>query len=335
MVRYSKAQRPSSLPIQPFVLLPPAGKPQSQPLGSLLDQYISHKNTKPSSQPGFKCKGNRLLTHLRPSPLGSYGAILLEGPSSSDTCSTCTPSPEHFQSRRNWTHSSPYRPYSSTGFTFTSPKQAHISTIQSKSELTQVHSCHDQLFADLDQSYPSPGQAHSSPNQSQCKDSNKHSQGMAQICQDLICRFPEQKSPSPVLLTHSPDCPIDSHVATMSPSVIHTPHPDLLVSFSPDPPLPPHKRTPLTSIPKAGSAGSHYSLTAALSSVAHMSSLSALLQPLVSAGPSVKQHQQQHCDSFSLSDSWPPVEFCLSPEASYESLSISHLQRRGEGEEGA
>lgn len=118
-------------------------------------------------------------------------------------------------------------------------------------------------------------------------------------------------------------------------SCSHTHHPDLLVSFSPDPPLPPHKRTPLTSIPKAGSAGSHYSLTAALSSVAHMSSLSALLQPLVSAGPSVKQHQQQHCDSFSLSDSWPPVEFCLSPEASYESLSISHLQRRGEGEEGA
>nr|XP_046172969.1 AP-4 complex accessory subunit RUSC2-like isoform X1 [Oncorhynchus gorbuscha]XP_046172970.1 AP-4 complex accessory subunit RUSC2-like isoform X1 [Oncorhynchus gorbuscha]XP_046172971.1 AP-4 complex accessory subunit RUSC2-like isoform X1 [Oncorhynchus gorbuscha] len=329
VVRYSKAQRPSSLPIQPFVLLPPAGKPQSQPLGTLLDQYISHKNTKPSSQPGFKCQGNRLLTHLRPSPLGSYGAILLEGPSSSDTCSTCTPSPEHFQSRRNWTHSSPYRPYSSHGFTFTSPKQAHISTIQSNTELTQVHSCQDQLFADLDQSYPSPGQAHSNQNQSQCKDSSKRSQGMAQIYQDLIRRFPEQQSPRPVLLTHSPDCPIDSHVATMSPSASHTPHPDLLVSFSPDTPLPPHKRTPLTSIPKAGSAASHYSLTAALSSVAHMSSLSTLLQPLVLAGPSEKQHQQQHCDSFSLSDSWPPVEFCLSPEASYESLSISHLQRRG------
>ena len=27
----------------------------------------------------------------------------------------------------------------------------------------------------------------------------------------------------------------------------------------------------------------------------------------------------------------PPVEFSLSPETSYESLSISHLQRRGEG----
>ncbi|XP_021446737.2 iporin [Oncorhynchus mykiss] len=326
VVRYSKAQRPSSLPIQPFDLLPPAGKPQSQPLGSLLDQYISHKNTKPSSQPGFKCKGNRLLTHLRPSPLGSYGAILLEGPSSSDTCSTCTPSPEHFHSKCNWTHSSPY---SSHGCTFTSPKQAHISTIQSNTELTQVHSCQDQLFADLDQSYPSPGQAHSSPNQSQCKDSTKRSQGMAQICQDLIRRFPEQQSPRPVLLTHSPDFPIDSHVATMSSSASHTPHPDLLVSFSPDTPLPPQKRTPLTSIPKAGSAASHYSLTAALSSVAHMSSQSTLLQPLVLAGPSVKQHQQQHCDSFSLSDSWPPVEFCLSPEASYESLSISHLQRRG------
>ncbi|KAK6305381.1 hypothetical protein J4Q44_G00241610 [Coregonus suidteri] len=329
VVRYSKAQRPTSLPIQPFVLLPPAGKPQSQPLGSLLDQYISHKSTKPSSQPGFKCKGkgNRLLTHLRPSPLGSYGAIILEGPSSSDTCSTCTPSPERFQSRRNWTHSSPY---SSPGFTLTSPKQAQISTKQSNTELTQVHSCQDQLFADLDQSYPSPGQAHSSPKQSQRKDSIKRSQGMAQICQDLIHRFPEQKSPSPVLLTHSPHCPITSHVATMSPSASHTHHPDLLVSFSPDQPLPPHKGTPLTSVPKAGSAASHYSLTAALSSVAPLSSLSALLKPLVSAGPSVKQqHQQQHCDSFSLSDSWPPVEFCLSPEASYESLSISHLQRRG------
>ncbi|XP_031658267.1 iporin isoform X1 [Oncorhynchus kisutch] len=327
VVRYSKAQRPTSLPIQPFVLLPPAGKPQSQPLGSLLDQYISHKNTKPSfsSQPGSKCigKGNRLLTHLHPSPLGSYGAILLEGPSSSDTCSTCTPSPERFQSRLNWTHSSPYRPHTNLGLTSTSPKQSQTST-----KLTQAYSCQDQLYEDLDQIYPSPAQAHSSPNQSHCKDSIKRSQGMAQICQDLIRLSPEQKSLNPVLLTHSPHCPI-SHVATMSPSDSHIHHPDLLVSFSPDPPLLPHKTIPLSSVPTTGSAASHRSLTAALSSVAPLSSLSALLQPLVSAGPSVKQHQQQHCDSFSLSDSRPPVEFCLSPEASYESLSISHLQRRG------
>ncbi|CAB1318452.1 unnamed protein product [Coregonus sp. 'balchen'] len=297
-------------------------KPQSQPLSSLLDQYISHKNTKPSfsSQPGSKCigKGNRLLTHLRPSPLGSYGAILLEGPSSSDTCSTCTPSPERFQSRLNWTHSSPYRPHTSLGLTSTSPKQAQTSTKQSHTKLTQAYSCQDQLYEDLDQTYPSPGQANSSPNQSHCKDSIKRSQGMAQICQDLIRLSPEQKSLNPFLLTHSPHCPI-SQVATMSPSDSHIHHPDLLVS-SPDPPLLPHKRTPLSSVPMAGSAASHRSLTAALSSVAPMSSLSTILQPLVSAGPSVKQHQQQHCDSFSLSDSRPPVEFCLSPEASYESL---------------
>ncbi|XP_028826789.1 iporin isoform X2 [Denticeps clupeoides] len=86
VVRYSKEQRPTSLPIQPFILQPPAGK--QRPLGSLLSQYLC-KSSK------GKGKSKAIPALVRPSPLGT---------SSSDTCSTCTPSPVPKHLRSNWTH---------------------------------------------------------------------------------------------------------------------------------------------------------------------------------------------------------------------------------------
>ncbi|KAL0965566.1 hypothetical protein UPYG_G00283020 [Umbra pygmaea] len=338
VVRYSKAQRPTSLPIQPFILLPPACQSQNQPLGSLLDRYISQKHTKPSSSShlGSKCKDkvNRLPAHLRPSPLGSYGPNLLEGASSSETCSTCTPSPERFPSSRSWTHYSPYNSNTSPELNPISPKQATITTKPLYAKLTQGHSCQGRLYAQ-EQRYTNPGQSYRNPNQFQQKDSIRRSQGMAQICQDLIRLSPEER-------THNPLCPTSPHVPPMSPPASHPCQPDLL-SCSPGLALPPHHRTPLSPVTLTSSASSHWSLAAAFSSVAPLPSLSSLLQPLMSV--SVKQHHPLHplvgsrvkqqqrlpepSDSFSLSDSKPPAEFCLSPDASYESLSISDLQRRG------
>lgn len=92
VVRYTKAQRPTFLPIQPFVLQAPSGKQQSKTLGSLLNQYMSHKYTKagPSKAP---CKSKVHPHYVQPSPLGSSSNIHLEAATSSDSCSTCTSSP--------------------------------------------------------------------------------------------------------------------------------------------------------------------------------------------------------------------------------------------------
>ncbi|XP_051973260.1 AP-4 complex accessory subunit RUSC2 [Xyrauchen texanus] len=91
VVRYTKAQRPASLPIQPFVLQVPSGKQHSKALGSLLNQYISNKYSKPGPSKAT-CKSKGQSHHMPPSPLGSFSSIHLAA-TSSDTCSTCTSSP--------------------------------------------------------------------------------------------------------------------------------------------------------------------------------------------------------------------------------------------------
>lgn len=95
-MRFSRDQRPTSLPIQPFVLQLPLGK-QQKPLGSLLNQYLSHGKSSSAHHRGKgKGKGKAVPSYLRPSPLGGYSALHMEAASSSDTCSTCTPSPVPF-----------------------------------------------------------------------------------------------------------------------------------------------------------------------------------------------------------------------------------------------
>ncbi|XP_056591750.1 AP-4 complex accessory subunit RUSC2 isoform X2 [Triplophysa dalaica] len=100
VVRYTKAQRPTSLPIQPFVLQAPSGKQQSKTLGSLLNRYISYKYKKPGpSKATCKTKG-----HVQLSPVGYYSTVHLKTTPSSDTCSTCTSSPVLPSSYPQFTH---------------------------------------------------------------------------------------------------------------------------------------------------------------------------------------------------------------------------------------
>ncbi len=105
VIRYSKDQRPTSLPIQPFTFQHQFGKPQAKPLLPLLDGYISHMQTRGAVAPEAgeddpeedRRPPNGISntpTTVRPSPLGSYSPVRLQGaPTSSGTCSTCTPSP--------------------------------------------------------------------------------------------------------------------------------------------------------------------------------------------------------------------------------------------------
>ncbi len=92
VVRYTKAQRPTFLPIQPFVLQAPSGKQQTKALGSLLNQYISYKYSKPGPCKST-CKNKAYPHQKQPSPLRSSSNIHPEAATSSDTCSTCTSSP--------------------------------------------------------------------------------------------------------------------------------------------------------------------------------------------------------------------------------------------------
>ncbi|XP_051552194.1 AP-4 complex accessory subunit RUSC2 isoform X2 [Myxocyprinus asiaticus] len=105
VVRYSKDQRPTSLPIQPFTFQHQFGKPQAKPLLPLLDGYISHMQARGVAAPeGGEDNSeedhrqphaaSNAPTTVRPSPLGSYSPVRLQAaPTSSGTCSTCTPTP--------------------------------------------------------------------------------------------------------------------------------------------------------------------------------------------------------------------------------------------------
>ncbi|XP_070820087.1 AP-4 complex accessory subunit RUSC2 isoform X1 [Chaetodon trifascialis] len=119
VVRYRKDQRPTTLPIQPFTFHHQfASKPpQPKPLLPLLTGYVSGMQARSSSGSGSDSGGpvgedsedaaenvHRYQGTLaaaapppgsvRPSPLGSYSPVRLQGAPSSGACSTCTPSPQ-------------------------------------------------------------------------------------------------------------------------------------------------------------------------------------------------------------------------------------------------
>ncbi|XP_040915088.1 iporin [Toxotes jaculatrix] len=333
VVRYSKAQRPTSLPIQPFILIP-ADKSQSQAqhLGCLLEQYINQKSSKSgSSQRGLKAKG-KSFCNLQPSPMGSRYPIFLEAPSSSDTCSTCTPSPECFSRRHTWSQSSRSQGCPSPCTSKISLDPSHTSP---KPRLVQVQ----------DKTSPYSGKTQTNSFLNLVSAANQPNLVKIPTYRDLINLTPAQNH------AHlEPESPHKSQNHTFYHSVFsHTPptlplttdahHPNLQVSLSPPTFSQPEKKSPQNrAAPAADSGFFHGSFTAALSSVAPLSSLSSLFslaasglhpqQNQDSAGLSGNHSQSQHSESLILSDR-PPTEFCLSPDTSYESLSISHLQRRG------
>uniref|UniRef100_A0A8C4S302 RUN and SH3 domain containing 2 n=1 Tax=Erpetoichthys calabaricus TaxID=27687 RepID=A0A8C4S302_ERPCA len=102
IIRYSKEQRPTTLPIQPFVFQHQLSKPHAK-LRPLLSDYISQMYNRPIGQPASdsvmqredKEDGVKKTSpdSVRLSPLGSYSPVH-NGDSSPETCSTCTPTPD-------------------------------------------------------------------------------------------------------------------------------------------------------------------------------------------------------------------------------------------------
>nr|XP_061837735.1 AP-4 complex accessory subunit RUSC2-like isoform X1 [Nerophis lumbriciformis] len=96
VLRYSKDQRPTSLPIQPFTFHHQLAckPPQTKAPPPLLTGHMSGQ-----APPGCCGAEDGVLTgappldSVRPSPLGSYSPVHLQEATSWGTCSTCTPSP--------------------------------------------------------------------------------------------------------------------------------------------------------------------------------------------------------------------------------------------------
>ncbi|XP_028319466.1 iporin [Gouania willdenowi] len=304
--RYSKAQRPTSLPIQPFVLVP-SGKAQTQAqhLGGLLEQYMNQKsNNTESSQPGskFREKSSHCVSNAQLLSMKSYYSIILEAPSSSDTCSTCTPSPECFSRRYTW--SQPSQNHTSKN----SPDPHPTSLIKPSMTLLQDDASKVQSESLLNL-LPAP---------------KRSTLVKIPTYQDLINLTPLLKNTPPE--DQTPIRPMNSYhsVSPETPPTLPlttvTLHPNLSQQHPP--------------ACAADSSIFHSSFTAALSSMAALSSLGSVfsssfsgLQKQESAGLSVKTSQSHHCESLTLSDR--PTETRRSADTFYDSMSISDLQRRG------
>lgn len=290
----SKPQRPTSLPIQPFVLVP-AGHPEAPQVGCLLEQYMNQKSQRVStSQPGFKFKGkrSRCFSSLQLSPMGSHYPVFLEPPSSSDSCSSSTPSPEWFGRRRTWSQSSRF--------------PARLGPCTSKRSMETSHARGKPVQAPEDTS------PHSEVHVTLTPPPNRPTLIKIPTYQDLNNLTPK---PNYTGAFHG------AHTHTSYPSLFSQTPPTLPIS-APSHHSKPEQRPllPPRAAPAADSGFFHGSFTAALSSMAPLPSLSSLLSFAASSHPS---------ESLVLSDKLP-ADYCPSPDASYESLSISHLQRRGE-----
>ncbi|XP_051907418.1 AP-4 complex accessory subunit RUSC2 isoform X2 [Hippocampus zosterae] len=266
-----RPERPTSLPIQPIVLgLHDKLLPKAQPPGCLVEHYMKEKNSRKSGSSRASFKPNP-----KPSSLTNPCAIFMEACSSSDTCSTCTPSPDCANRQKTWFQ------------TRRSPRPSETNPTQTDSKIIQ-DTASPQTATDL---FSGPGQPK-----------------FVRIptYQDLISlTTPKENHPN-----HDQSL----FESVFSDSVAQTDDDD------------PDQANPLPQSPPPKT----FSLAAALSSVVPLSSLGSLL----SIATSGRRHRQTLIGAAEspLDEPPPPNErppTDLSPDNSYESLSISHLQRRG------
>ncbi|KAF6725868.1 Iporin [Oryzias melastigma] len=303
---YKKPQRPTSLPIQPFVLLP-EGKPQSEVhLGCLLEQYINQKAGKSGKSQHFQKfteKRSRCLPNHQLSPTENRCSVFLEAPSSSDTCSTCTPSPKCFTNKQ--ANKLPKSNLDSYQVIFkTQGKQVQDNT--SKTETN------------------TPMNSASCPS------------NLVKIptYQDLI-DITSTKSCTGSDPTNSTNYSSSSHTPPTLPLTADPPQPNVQVFLTPPSTSLQHLNFPQhPAAPAAVSSFSHRDFfPTSFPSVASLTSLSSLLS-LASSSLHPQQFEELNAGSDqikqrgSLSER-SPSELCFSSDSTYDSMSISHLQRRG------
>ncbi|MBN3311196.1 RUSC2 protein, partial [Amia calva] len=329
VVRYSKDQRPTTLPIQPFIFQHQLSKqPKLRPL---LSDYVSQMYSRPSGQPahdrgstreGEEEGGEREADEnrakktgpntVRPSPLGSYSPVR-HGAPSSETCSTCTPSPDRG-------HSAVQPPRS-----LSCPLSASLLPVR-----------------------PSPVPCVLPPTDA--------SQAV-ELSRDCLSKQLQQATPPQALKKEPP-----SFLPTISGYSLHRNSLPTLptAGFSPLGHLEPAQRRPEGRLTRrnvfdfpvsashaharqngaaavlcqrnAGGGGGRKHLGISHWAVVRVTYVSNPCVRFSSAGQSVKQLQNYYSDFFpdyfSLTEK-PPEEFCLSPDAATESVSIDLLQKKG------
>ncbi|XP_019727523.1 iporin-like isoform X2 [Hippocampus comes] len=203
----------------------------------------------------------------------------MEACSSSDTCSTCTPSPDCANRQNTWFQAR------------RSPRPSETNPTQTNSKIVQ-DTASPQTATEL---FSGPA--------------GQPKFVRIPTYQDLISlTTPKENRPT--------------HDQSLFESVFS----DSVTQTDDDDDDDPYQANPLPQSPRPQT----FSLTAALSSVVPLSSLGSLL----SIATSGRRHQQtligateSQLDEPPLLNERPPTD--LSPDTSYESLSISHLQRRG------
>ncbi|KAK3521904.1 hypothetical protein QTP70_018992, partial [Hemibagrus guttatus] len=286
VVQHTKPQRPTSLPIQPFVLQPP-GKQTSNIMGSLIDHYMSHKHG--------ASKSSDLSSHLASSPLDNYTSIHLEVASCSDTCSTCTPTPNE---PHIWPHWVPPRPL----FLYAHPDLKYRIINTEEPSLPDkrpgaIHTCLDQTHPTLNLCGTGHEKAVLKPFSNNVQSYHPDQAGSHRTSQ----KFP---APEPRMQ--------ENHVF---------PH------YSSSPAI--TSVTALTSDTSFRLLGAGQSNSDA---VLQAHNTEALNTAAFAFGPKtlpcfLEEVQHQHGDSSSLADK-PPEEFCSSPDPSTKSLPIDLLQRK-------
>ncbi|XP_030623956.1 iporin [Chanos chanos] len=304
-VQHTKPQRPTSLPIQPFILQPPTGNQQTRAFGSLLNQYINHKHGK-SGASKYQSKTAGLLSHLRPSPAAGCSSNQLEVATSSDSCSTCTPSPPQHQACPRWTQPSPLLGLHPSGHRQSSPrKQVQTGAIEGETSSARTH-------AGVEQTVSNPTKT--------CNPKTIVGNLATDHTQDSL-----HKQISPFEIPWSPSFREELLVPVPLEASDHS-HESSSPAVTSVTSLP--TMTSISSLPGAGqrypcqpNPAKHHHAKDELSSLA-----AHVLRPLVQNRFALKDHHQGS-DSLSLTDR-PPEEFSLSPDSSAEFRSIDLLQKR-------
>ncbi|XP_051660560.1 AP-4 complex accessory subunit RUSC2 isoform X3 [Manacus candei] len=303
VVRYSKDQRPTTLPIQPFVFQhhfskPPKARALHSHFASSLSQLYSLSSNRPSSQQISCSQSSALASSAEQAAVaGSQAHGTLVTQRSADGAAS-----------RN-----------DGGIKKSAPETTRPSPLGSYSPVR----CNVPFFQSVDSS--------SSPPAERAEDSQPPRSRSCPISANLL---PTRSSPAVSAMQPSKTTKADALRQKENPKMI----PKKEAPLEPSPPLseyrlhsgslPPLSVSGMSMSRVGGHADSHWRSGSESSSSGPLSSMG--IRPI--NGQSMRQLQLTYNDFFpdyfSLAEK-PPAEFCLSPDGNTESISIDLLQKKG------
>ncbi|XP_019138862.2 iporin isoform X3 [Corvus cornix cornix] len=303
VVRYSKDQRPTTLPIQPFVFQhhfskPPKARALHSHFASSLSQLYSLSSNRSASQQISSSQSSALATSAeRAAVAGSQAHGMLVTQRSADGAAS----------------------RSDGGIKKPGPETTRPSPLGSYSPVR----CNMPFFQSVDSS--------SSPTAERAEDSQPPRSRSCPISANLL---PTRSSPAVSAMQPSKATKADTLRQKENPKLI----PKKEAPLEPSPPLseyrlhsgslPPLSVGGLSMSRVGGHADSHWRSGSEASSSGPLSSMG--IRPV--NGQSMRQLQLTYNDFFpdyfSLAEK-PPAEFCLSPDGNTESISIDLLQKKG------